>query len=240
MSNNNQKRNKSMAKRQMRPRDVAPERVDGSGIVADVAKPRAVFRYRPSGQVPEKKTNELLGTGTGVNAGGISFTLNAPTQGVGAQQRIGQKVIFKRLGVSGYVSNSVANLNTAGFQGGSDLIRVCLVYDKQSNGTTVAYNDVFNVGGGNAASPCAERSITYLDRYIVLAETKLTISATGTTLARFDFIVDCDLETRYNTINGGTFADITTGNISLLFANVNTLVSTTNCVFYSKVCFVDE
>lgn len=213
------------------------------GVLTDRDKPSLVFRYTPSGRVPEYKFIDSASLGLTINNAGSTNTLNTSVTGTGASgNRIGQKIVAKHVSVRGFVWNTVANLNTAGsFTGGCDCIRVCLVYDKQPDGASPAYNSVFNSGAGSVAACVTERAITDLSRFIVMSEKILVLCATNQTMLYFNFEVDCDLETRYNQVNGGTFADIETGNIALMYCDSNAMAANyTTLVWTSRVTFLDE
>jgi len=196
---------------------------------------------KPSGPDPELKFSDFGSNSVLLTNSGSTITLNDPIQGTAVTQRIGQKITVKRVAVRGYVYNTVAQLNTANFLGGSDVVRVAIVYDKQSNGTSASYNDVYNIGAGSSQTPISERSRDTLDRYVILAERTLVLCATANTMVTFDFEIPVDLETRYNSGNSGTVTDINMGAISLLLADFNGVASNfTTMVYQSRIAFTDE
>ncbi len=214
---------------------------NGEGVVRDSFAPKFKFRSAPD-PGPEFKFLDYSATALAISNGGSTSVINTGTSGTGAiGNRIGQKLIMKHIAVRGFCYNTVANLTAAGlFLGGSDVIRVALVYDKQSNATTANYNDIYNSGAGSAITPVTMRTVSNLDRFLILAEKTVMICATSNTLHLFDFEINCDLETRYNTGNAGTAADINTGGLLLVWADMNGGASQSSITWVSRVSFLDS
>lgn len=161
-----------------------------------------------------------------------AISLNALSQGAAAFNRIGQKIILKSLRVRGTLSNSATAVQGVG--------RILIVYDRQANAALPVWTDVITAttAAGTASSTVRDGiSMANRERYRVLADEQLLLpSVTNTagvltnvgalnstdknpTMWNFDrFIPLKNMETHYNNVNGGTFADIQSGSISIFFA----------------------
>jgi len=175
-----------------------------------------------------------------VTSTGSVALLNGCTQGLDSiNDRIGRKIVMNSIILEGCIQNTVTSLTNAAFFAGSDAVKIALVFDKQTNGAIPAWSDVFNISAAYNA-PFATRNIPYIDRFMVLWTDIKTICATNNTIARFGVSMPFNLEVRFEASNAGTSADISSGALYLLYADMNvsggndTLIS-----FVSSVTFKD-
>lgn len=153
-----------------------------------------------------------------------------PVQGAAAYNRIGQKITLRSLRMRGLIANSATGIQILG--------RVLVVYDKQANAALPVWTDVILAvtSAGAASSNITDGlNMANRDRFIVLADEQINFPAitnTGGVLSNlafpqeknpsmfnFDrFIPLKDMEMHFNNTNGGTYADIQTGSVSVFFA----------------------
>jgi len=141
--------------------------------------------------------------------------LNGMTTGAAINQRVGREVTLR------YVQfQYVVRCNTAGVD---QQVRVVLVYDRQTNGSAPAFNDVFDVTNVTCARRLENRKrfkILY-DRTHVLN----AIGEAGSQVAR-RFYRRLRHPVTFNSGNTGLVGDITTGSVYLLF--ISTQAAGTN------------
>lgn len=171
-------------------------------------------------------TSTFIATTTPPTAVSLIF----PVQGAAAFNRVGQKISLRSLRIRGNIfPNSTGTLT---------LLRVLIVYDKQANAALPVWTDVIlGVNSAGAASSTITDGINMAnrDRFIVLADEQINAPAFTNTagvltnlsypqeknpsMFNFDrFIPLKDMEMHFNNTNGGTFADIQTGSVSIFFA----------------------
>jgi len=159
-----------------------------------------------------------------------AISLIIPVQGAAAFNRVGSKITLRSIRIRGNVTPALTNI------GG--LARILVVYDKQANAALPVWTDVIlGVTSAGAASSTITDGINMAnrDRFIVLADEQfnlpsLTYAAGVQTnqaypfeknpsMFNFDrFINMKDAEMHFNNTNGGTFADIQTGSVSIFIA----------------------
>lgn len=185
---------------------------------------------------PEIKFVDITTTATNFRVTGtppVAQPLNAISQGTGAYNRIGQKILMKSLRVRGVVTNiATATQQTA---------RVIIVYDRQCNTALPIWSDLIlavDKAATGTSNVLDGVNMGNRDRFIVLADEQMWLPAVtntagvltnvGTlnstdknpTMFNFDrFIRLKDLEAHFNNVNGGTFADIQTGGMFMFLAS---------------------
>lgn len=207
------------------------------------------------GRGPEVKFVDIAATNLVFRGAGIpptAVTLFVPVQGAAAFNRIGQKVTLKSLRIRGVVTNILTSLQGMG--------RIIVVYDKQANAALPTWTDLIsNVSSAGAATNGAFDGINMAnrDRFIILADEQIwTPSVTNTagvltnvgalnatdknpSMYNFDrFIRLRDMESHFNNTNGGTFADLQSGSLSIFAVHSNT-DSAWNIAFTARVRFSD-
>lgn len=164
----------------------------------------------------------------------VATSLCFPVQGAAAFNRIGQKITLRSLRIRGNVESNATGIQT--------IARILVVYDKQANAALPVWTDVI-MGLTSAAVPSSTITdginMANRDRFIVLADEQLNLPAQTNTagvltncffpyeknpsMFNFDrFIKLKDMEMHFNNTNGGSFADIQTGSLSLFLAQDST------------------
>lgn len=179
----------------------------------------------------EKKFIDTATSGTTLptNTTGTVVPLNLCQQGTAFNNRTGNSIKMAYVYVEGFVT-----LNSAAAQ---DYIRVSLVVDGQTNAALPIYASIYDII--TAPAPLSLRSPVTVDRYRVLAESKIGIESNGNTIARFKFYKKLDIHTKYNNTNGGTIADVVTNGLYLTFAG-NLSANFSTITYNSRVRFLDN
>lgn len=155
------------------------------------------------------------------------------SQGAAGFNRIGQKIILKSIRVRGNVTNILTTTQ--------DIGRIIVVYDHQANAALPLWTDLIgavNVTGAAGTSAYDGVQLANRERFIVLADEQFNLPAVTNTagvltnlafpqeknpsMFNFDrFIRLKDLQTHFNNVNGGTFADIQTGSLNIFVVSQN-------------------
>lgn len=151
--------------------------------------------------------------------------LNDVVQGTSGTTRIGRKILMKSLICQGYLTNT------------SNIARILIVYDKQSNGAAPAATDVLT-----SNTIFALMNLDNRDRFIVVADIypfaqSENLAGNDTTTMAYYLRRKMNLETIYSG-NAGTVADITSGGLFMM-TNVNggTIAGESGI---TRIRFVDE
>jgi len=202
-------------------------------------KPRVpTFRQ---GRLDEVKFLDYANPGQTLTDSGTGNLMNACIQGLDAiGQRIGREIVMKRLIVRVTGGVQVADLVAGtGYVNDSDTIRCVIVFDKQTNGAAPSWASIYNTSG-NAGAPFANRSVSTLDRFMVLADKTFQVCAAGPNSFDHTFKLKVNLETRFTSTNNGDVTDIITGSLYVFVVDGN---STANVpgqfATYTRVEFVD-
>lgn len=177
--------------------------------------PVASRGYKPNPY--EKKVFDINSANYDVNTTGSITLLNVPTLGTDMTNRIGRKIILRSVYIRGILRTSGSfNMTTISQQ--SQLARMLLVWDTQPNGSSPAITDILK-----AASATSQLNIDSRDRFKVLCDKQFamgpfvidTVNHYGLTSNQQAYAVKkykkLYLETIFNSTNGGSIADITTG-----------------------------
>lgn len=135
--------------------------------VRGIFRSRRVFKRRRFTKAVKKAIGykpefNYLDTSSGVvpAIGGTVIALNTIAQGTNYNQRIGQSILGK------YISCLLWIVPPTGATV-SDIVKVCLVYDKCPNGTTAGYADIFDAGGSGPAMQ-QKQMAKYADRFTIV------------------------------------------------------------------------
>lgn len=134
--------------------------------------------------------------------------LNAISQGAGAYQRIGQKVVIKSLALK---------LQLALIEGATTTItntaRVMIIYDRQSNGNFPAIADILSTNVSSAPVFTSGLNMAKKNRFSIIADRYYDLSTGGDGAATVTiFRNNLNLEVEYGA-NNGLISDIGTGAI---------------------------
>lgn len=195
----------------------------------------------------EMKTYDNNISSTFTNAGGFTC-LNDPVVGASFFQRIGNKMFMKSVQVHFQLQ--------PGSTAVTDVVRVMLIYDKQTNASFPTLASILGDANAGAGTDVQSfKNIANVDRFKVLRDwyittPAVTVVATAVTqLGPADYINQAlqvnefvnlrGLETLYNQNNSGTVADITTGSLLLLTLSSTASTGTWNCVGRTRVRYSD-
>lgn len=114
-----------------------------------------------------------------VTLGGQVFLLNNIAEGTEINQRVGRHITPKGCDVQVQVTTAGANL--------VDGTYVALVWDKQPDNTTPAYNVIFDTASSATLSMGFKNTLQYRDRFQILWEERSIITDNGVAAAGLDF-----------------------------------------------------
>lgn len=148
--------------------------------------------------------------------------INTLSQGSQISQRIGNKVVIKSLRVKGTILPSETADSTD-----YGMVRVAVVYDKQTNGTAPAATEIFasiDSAGAFTTQFQAPLKITNKKRFTVLRDENFVINGINDSAHKIDWYIKRKMPVEYNsTATPPTVANITTGAIYLVvFCNGGT------------------
>lgn len=173
-----------------------------------------------------------------VSYSGFVELCNEVSLGTTAFTRLGQKINLIAFSLRIRLT-SQGILSTAG---SSDVLHVALVFDKQPNGATITYDDVFSSGGSSATLlACqAPRNINNLERFEVIKREMLEINQDGSGAAQLDWYCKLNHVTRYNGGNAGTIADINSGALYVVMCTSKVASASSPLIFgVGRLRFVD-
>lgn len=172
-----------------------------------------------------------------------------PTLGTDMVNRIGRKTMIKSIQVRGYMYPEAAKGMAVSAIPIQDAF-VMLLWDTQPNGAAPGVLDILNT-----TSPASMLNLNNRDRFKVIKRKHLvfdafaynsnaTLSLAGfnRTIQPIEIYVKCNLETIFNSVNGGTIADINTG--ALYFVTYGSEATGANTdlqiTWTSRVRFLDS
>lgn len=153
---------------------------------------------------------------------GVALLMNGCIQGLDSiNDRIGREIIMKKAIVQISYGVQAADLVAGtGYQNDSDTVRAVVVYDKQPNGSAASWASLMNTSGV-FNSPLANRNVSTLDRYIVLADKTVEVCSAGPNAGVMKFVLPMNMETRFTSTNNGDITDIITGSLYLIVVDGN-------------------
>lgn len=166
---------------------------------------------------PELKWLASFGSGVAVqNVAGTPLVqlLNGIAQGVGRDQRTGNKIVLRQMYYNFSMQQDLTSLGTT--TNNVNYMNVALVWDKQPNGAAPTYPMIFNTNGGVPADPFALPNVDYNDRFTILAQDKLMVCSSGPNATEIKTrFIPLRLETKYSGTNAN-IASIITGALYLV------------------------
>jgi len=165
---------------------------------------------------------------TAINFNGAIVLLNGCIQGTDSNQRVGRKIEMTSVSMDLIVGGGTITAANYALNN-TDKIRVALVYDKQPNAGAVTYGDIYTSTGVNTAA-MSVRNVNNLDRFDVLKVWDECVSTEGPNGIVFKDYIKMNLDTRYDSSNAGTIADIISGAMLLVFCDQNTTGTNTNTI----------
>jgi len=191
--------------------------------------------------VDEVKFLDYSNGPTTLSDSGSAILMNGCIQGLDAlNDRIGRKILMKKITCRYTAGVPTASLTSGtGYQNNGDTVRAILVFDKQANGAAATYASLMNISGTFNA-PLANRSISTLDRFIVLADRVHQLSVSGPNTITGEFVVPCNLETVFTTTNNGDITDIISGSVYMFIVDANATANLPGAwAFVSRIEFLD-
>jgi len=210
---------------------------------------------------PSQALSKVLDTDVsaiGFSSASVLSNINHILPGGEIFNRTGRRTRTKQIRVRGYIIPTGTNVGVVD----ADMVRIGLVFDKQSNGvaplTAGTIWGQIDSAGSFSTSSLAFANTAYRDRFLILREEFVLLPALAATGAldtidpltlnnwnvnskgRYlvDFTVDCDLETIYGG-SAGTIADISSGGLFVV-AQVNTTLATGwQFTFNTRIQFED-
>lgn len=213
------------------------------GVVARAMRgpPAAQYaRYPTNATALKSVDNEFSANFTA--AGAVSY-IPPPIQGAGFFNRLGNRTRGVSLQFRGRVATTADPLSATAQ--GDIVARIIIGYDRQINGTPAPVStylqSINNAGGTITTDAYTMLSIANRDRIEILRDRMIVLSPVGvagvngylgivgggnnsenTGLNYTEFIKLNGKESQYNTVNGGTVADITTGAYFILLITDDT------------------
>lgn len=195
----------------------------------------------------ERKVNDIGVTDYAVNSTGSVTLLCNPALGSDMNNRIGRKIMIKSFYIRGYVAQDLADGAAVG-SGAAALARMIVFADFQPNGAAPGITDVLN-----SASPSSQLNLNNRDRFKVYCD-KTFINGTykidTTASSSYGFASDTikpvkkykkiNLETVFNSTNGGTIGDINSGALFMLWIGSNSVgTADQNANISTRVRYLD-
>lgn len=202
--------------------------------------------------------NQVPDSVDATNTGWNLQLLNGSVQGTTLYQRVGQKVVLKKLVAKLLLAQSQAG--TATQSNNAMIFRVMFVYDQQPNGATITAPNLAAAVLKTNTNICSPQNLDNRERFRVLGDKYYYVGGTNY-LANGDavsvipteqymklckkFKAKLDLDTCYNSGNSGGIGDIQTGALYLLvgvgagFNNVSTGSVSAVAAGFIRVRFYD-
>jgi len=209
-------------------------------VARPVAPPRTAIiqrapAYQQSARREEAKAVDTNATAINfANTAATFIALNTPVNGSAYFNRMGSKIRMNSVYIAGNVTPTGSN--SAAVQ--EDYGRLMLVYDRQSNATQPPIASILssiNTGGTVSSTSYDHMNLQNRDRFLMLRDERINLPAIGiagavpsntSTFQSADpedaklnvkmFVPLKGLEAHYNQVNGGTYADLTTGTLWLI------------------------
>lgn len=181
----------------------------------------STIRYRSNRNSLERKAVDVQLAPQQVGTG-WAYLLNGCAEGTDIVNRVGRRSTLKSLLIRGSF-----NINSSGLPSApvAQSLRMVVVLDKQANGgvppngtsanpsvgTTVLKD---TIGNSNAWAPV---NLDYRDRLLIIADEQVTVSPQGPEEVNFHIFRKMNHEVTFNSGNAGTYGDISTGSLWLVF-----------------------
>lgn len=165
------------------------------------------------------------------DAGQILGSANLIAQGAGESQRVGRKVMLKKISIRGYVqSANTANQN--------DYVRLICYLDKQCNGANAAVTDILETDAINSFNNLANKS-----RFKILRDMKFSskdYSTTGQVFMPFEENIKCNIPLEFDGATGA-ITEIRSNNIGfLLIGQQDTAANPFTVTYTTRVRYSDN
>lgn len=186
---------------------------------------------KPRPSYPEKKAIDVAASYV-LNTTGSVALLNGCPRGDNLSERIGRRITMKNITLRGVAQGTTAT-------GVSQLCRVIVVYDKQTNGVAPAVTDVLVSATGSAFM-----NLSYSKRFKIIIDKQFTVQSSLATdekdISLYEYRKLND-QVEFNNGDAGTVADITTGALWLITVGSEAAGATAGAVpINTRVRFTDN
>lgn len=183
--------------------------------------------------VPSSFNLSVVGSAAGSEPSAFAglTELNAVTQGAGAYQRIGQKIVIKSVAMK-------MVLSLTGTPPAQASARFLLIYDRQPNGAFPAITDILSVNVSTAPNHTAGLNMSKKSRFTILADRYYDLDSDGNGQASISlFRNNINLDVEY-TANNGLITDISTGALYFLAFSLGSVLNIGN--MNARIRFYDQ
>lgn len=200
---------------------------------------KRVYKRPPIQRSLEMKYSDQ-GISAGITATSAGTCLSQIAEGSDNNNRIGRKITIRSVQYNLQIAASITDLSGSATEN-ADTIRVVCVWDKQSNGTTPAYVDVYSSTGVStgAQQPFNLRFLDNIERFQVLGSDLVNINSNGANAVNVQRYIKCNIPVRF-TGTAGAVANIITGGIWLFYVDMNTGATYATISGFTRVSFADE
>lgn len=194
----------------------------------------------------ESKVYDIAAATYQINTTGTSANICTPILGSDFTNRVGRRITMTSVQIRGMIIPEYAGSGTVGITA-PQMVRMVLAYDRQPNALLAGVN-----GFLTAPFPTAFLDLNNRDRFQVLVDRQWVLDpwmysttatqsyAFGGTSKEFKVFRKINLETVFNAVNGGTFADIVSGALVLFFVGSSVAgAQDANAIINTRVRFVD-
>ncbi len=187
--------------------------------IVSTSRPTAIGYGRTTIE-PELKFFDTVVAGTALATTGIitSPSLNIVPQGTTESQRVGRKMIIKKIGMRFLLQFNSSTTETA------DVVRIIVVLDKQANGAAFAITDVLETASEGSFNNMANKNrfTILMDRY----ESINKINDIGTNINEYtqswSWFKSCDIPIEFdNSVTTGALTSQTSNNIAVFGITLN-------------------
>lgn len=187
----------------------------------------------------EFKSISIAPAGFTADYSGAAVLLNGIARGDDIDARNGRQITMRSVEISGQVTNAVPAGTPV-----PTIIRVLLVYDRQTNGAALTPAMVLEYVGSVAATH-SPRNLAYRERFTTLNDIKIPLSASTVADYRdgptpFKIYRRFTLPETFNAGNAGTVADIATGSMYLVVISDQAAAPLPTCYFVSRIRYEDK
>jgi len=172
------------------------------------------------------------------STGGVML-LNGIARGDDIDERTGRQVLIKS-----YEVNAILRPADVGTTPLPSVVRMLVVYDKQTNGAAMTPAQLLTLTGSDQA-PIGPKNLEYRDRFTILRDLKVALGAANSAdynppsrvVKIYQSIV---LPVTFNAGDAGTVADIATGSLYLVCLSDKTGAPAPSIAFSTRVRYEDK
>ncbi len=188
--------------------------------VVQRSRPPVVIPYGRSSIEPELKFFDTVVAGTALATTGVitSPSLNIVPQGTIESQRVGRKMVIKKIGI-----RFLAQFNS-GTAESAEVLRIIVVLDRQANGATFAITDVLETASEGSFNNMANKNrfTILMDRYESINKTVDLGTNVNEHTQAWSWFKTCDIPIEYdNSATTGALTTQTSNNIAVFGITLN-------------------